>query len=322
MLKGGPLPFRQGRDLRSARRIMSLLSVRHLTRYVYREPVRFGAHRMMLRPWLTPTQHVMDFDLKITPTPVSLHFVVDEVGNEIGIAQFDAIASELSFESVAILAHAFSGASVRYETQGRDSGAGRLMSQPYLPPIKSDYQQSTPENRGDAVYDWICACAALATGTDLLSVFTAATQSIYRDFTYALRLEEGRQSPLETLASRRGSCRDFAVLMMAAAHHLGCAARFCSGYSFDVQGLSRRPHRGGGHTHAWTSIFLHDHGWVAFDPTHGSVGDAGLVLVAMTSHPADASPLSGAYFGKAEDFVRMDVDVEVQAEGRPERWVA
>jgi hypothetical protein len=230
---------------------------------------------MMLRPWLTPTQHVADFELKITS------------------------ASELSFESAATLTHAFSGASVRYETQVRDSRVGRLLSQPYLAPIKSDYQQSIPENCEDAVHDWICACTALATGADLLSVFTAATQSIYRDFTYALRLEEGRQSPLETLASRRGCCRDF-----------------------DVQGPSQRPHGGGGHTHAWASIFLYDHGWVAFDPTHGLVGDAGLVLVAMTSHPSDASPLSGAYFGKAEDFVRLDVDVEVRAEGQPERWVA
>jgi transglutaminase-like putative cysteine protease len=277
---------------------------------------------MMLRPWLTPTQHVADFELKITPTPVLLHFVMDDFGNEVAVAQFDASASELSFESAATLTHAFSGASVRYETQVRDSRVGRLLSQPYLAPIKSDYQQSIPENCEDAVHDWICACTALATGADLLSVFTAATQSIYRDFTYALRLEEGRQSPLETLASRRGCCRDFAVLMMAAARRLGCAARFCSGYSFDVQGPSQRPHGGGGHTHAWASIFLYDHGWVAFDPTHGLVGDAGLVLVAMTSHPSDASPLSGAYFGKAEDFVRLDVDVEVRAEGQPERWVA
>ena len=50
-------------------------------------------------------------------------------------------------------------------------------------------------------------------------------QHIRDHFSYAARDEEGTQSPLETLALGRGSCRDFALLMMEAARRLGAVAR-------------------------------------------------------------------------------------------------
>ena len=58
------------------------------------------------------------------------------------------------------------------------------------------------------------------------------TLGIRQDFRYTRRTEKGVQSPDETLQSRCGSCRDFAVLMMEATRSLGLAARFVSGYIF------------------------------------------------------------------------------------------
>ena len=79
---------------------MPTLTIRHLTTYRYLRPVAFGEHRMMLRPRDSHDQRVIEASLEIYPQPASLHFVVDDFGNQIGIAQFSDCAQELCFESV------------------------------------------------------------------------------------------------------------------------------------------------------------------------------------------------------------------------------
>ena len=68
--------------------------------------------------------------------------------------------------------------------------------------------------------------------TGTMSLLRSMTLGIRKQFHYTRRSEKGVQSPDETLQSRRGSCRDFAVLMMEATRSLGLAARFVSGYIF------------------------------------------------------------------------------------------
>ena len=56
--------------------------------------------------------------------------------------------------------------------------------------------------------------------------------AIHEGFAYSRRAEPGTQPPAVTLGSRRGTCRDFALLMMEAVRALGFAARFVTGYIY------------------------------------------------------------------------------------------
>ena len=57
----------------------------------------------------------------------------------------------------------------------------------------------------------------------MLSEMTAA---IKREFTYVGRLEKGTQTPIETLARRKGTCRDYAMLMIeGSARSMGIEVR-------------------------------------------------------------------------------------------------
>ena len=127
------------------------------------------------------------------------------------------------------------------------------------------------------------------------------TYAIKEGFAYERREASGVQSPRHTLDRRRGSCRDFAVLMMEAARALGIAARFVSGYVFVPSEEGEPVRLGGGATHAWCQIYLPGAGWVEFDPTNGLVGGKDLIRVAVARDPAQAAPLTGAYFGNADD---------------------
>ena len=100
--------------------------------------------------------------------------------------------------------------------------------------------------------------------------------------------------------------------MMEAVRSLGLAAQFVSGYIYSpplhIGGLTRV---GGGHTHAWVRVYLPSCGWVEFDPTNGIVGNTDLVRVAIARDPRQSLPLWGAWSGEAEDFLGMDVEVDV-----------
>ena len=65
---------------------------------------------------------------------------------------------------------------------------------------------------------------------DTHALLVGMTQTIKRTFKHVARHQKGTQDPIETLTLASGSCRDLAMLMIAALRSLGFAARFVSGY--------------------------------------------------------------------------------------------
>ena len=135
------------------------------------------------------------------------------------------------------------------------------------------------------------------------------TEHIRRTFKHGARHQKGTRDPEQTLALKSGSCRDLAVLMIAALRTLGIAARFVSGYlnlaDPDDDSIT------GGNTHAWVQAFVPGPGWVDFDPSSGAIGNENLVRVAVVDHPRAAVPLEGTFIGFASDHLAMKVAVKV-----------
>jgi transglutaminase-like putative cysteine protease len=144
-----------------------------------------------------------------------------------------------------------------------------------------------------------------------LAVMEAMTHAIKAEFRYEARHAEGTQTAAETVASRSGTCRDFAVLMMEALRSFGVATRFVTGYLYDdTSGTTR----GGGSTHAWCNVYLPGAGWMEYDPTNGLVAGANLIRVGVARSASQALPISGGYVGAPDDSIGLSVDVAVRAE--------
>jgi transglutaminase-like putative cysteine protease len=143
-------------------------------------------------------------------------------------------------------------------------------------------------------------------------------QHIRDNFRYVARDEEGTQKPHQTLELGTGSCRDFALLMMEAARRLGVATRFVSGYLYDpsldseATDAEGNPTVGAGYTHAWLQAYLPGAGWVPFDPTNNLLGGTQLIRVGVARDPSQAAPVSGSWFGQADDNIGMTVSVTVK----------
>ena len=172
--------------------------------------------------------------------------------------------------------------------------------------------RDSPEH---AVDHWAKSFVEASPDRNSLNVLIAMTTAIKSDFYYARREEVGVQEPLETLRLKSGSCRDFAVFMMEAVRSIGLAARFVSGYLYDEALIGADGGLvGGGATHAWVQVYLPGAGWVEFDPTNALVGGRNLIRVAVARTAAQAAPVAGAFLGTPDDFLSMNVTVEVTAE--------
>jgi transglutaminase-like putative cysteine protease len=291
---------------------MPVVSIRHLTEYRYRNPVAFGEHRVMYRPLESHDQRVISAELTASPEPTMIRHAHDVGGATVGVARFNARANRLRFESRVRLEHT---ADAPFELEDNDArlGGGFAYHADELPELERSLARRHPD--GGDVEAFARRFLRPVGGTRPSVLLSDMTHAIRGEFTYGVRLEGAPQTPCETLETRRGSCRDFAVLMMEAARSLGVAARFVSGYV--CAGMGKSGHVGGGHTHAWMRAYIPGAGWVDFDPTNGIVGNADLIRVACVADPRLAIPLHGTWSGLRSDFLGMDVEVEVRAEAPP-----
>jgi transglutaminase-like putative cysteine protease len=288
---------------------MKLLTVRHATTYRYDAPVTFGQHRLMLRPRDSHDLRLVGAELSISPHG-TLHWMHDVFGNSVAVIGFAEPAAELSIvstltiERYALARPNFPIASEAetypfiYSANDR-SDLGRLLDSHY------------PDPRG-IVEAW-ARRFILETPANTFNLLATINAAIRGSFEYHAREEEGTQSPVETLETRSGTCRDYALLFIEAVRALGFGARFVSGYLYDPALDGGDAMQGAGTTHAWAEVYLPGAGWVEFDPTNGLIAGENLIRVAVTRDPAQAVPIGGSYFGEGK-FVGMEVDVTVRAE--------
>ncbi len=289
---------------------MTILTVKHVTAYSYAVPVRLGEHRMMLRPRDSNDQRLLDATLDIEPRPQSIRWIHDVFDNCVAIANFTGNTRSLRVESNITLEHTPFG-----EPEALLEDRARYYPFSYDAEEMPDLARSIERHFADPSGEldrWVRRFLHQGRPTETGALLMTLTYAIKEGLSYERRTARGTQSPLQTLASRRGSCRDLATLMMEAARALGFAARFVSGYLYVPDRDSGERYLGSGSTHAWCQIYLPGAGWVEFDPTNGIVGNRDLIRVAVAREARQAIPLYGSYFGDATDGEAMVVSVDVR----------
>lgn len=297
---------------------MSVLTVDHTTTYRYRRPVTFGVHRLMLRPRDGHDLRLLATKLDISP-PGTSKWVYDVLGNSVTMVSFAEPATELRFASrLAIERYGSrpprgevesSAATYPFVYSMQDRfDLGKMLEQHYMDPT-------------DCVGIWARGFVRGAS-TDTLALLGDLNASFRVQFSYQSREEEGTQTPMQTLQRGWGSCRDFAVLLAEASRSLGFGARIVTGYLYSPPTkMTPAALPIPGTTHAWAEIFVPGPGWLAFDPTNGTVGSDDLIRVAVARDIHQIIPISGSFNGAPEDYLGMEVAVTVQpaASGTPLR---
>jgi transglutaminase-like putative cysteine protease len=290
---------------------LTILNVQHTTIYRYRRPVQLGEHRLMLRPRDSHDLRLIETSLDCSPS-AAIRWSYDVFGNSIAIASFAEPATELR-----IVSH------LRLETFAQKRPAFQITPEAETYPFiysaddridlgrLLDRQYTDP---GDRVGKWARGFVrSKPTGT--LALLADLNNGVAAWISYQSRETEGTQTPIETLNRGWGSCRDFAVLFVEAARCLGFGARVVSGYLYNPSTVER----GAGSTHAWADVYVPGSGWIAYDPTNGTIDSSNLIRVAVTRDISQAIPLSGNFFGASDSYLGMTVDVMVTPESSETR---
>lgn len=286
---------------------MSRLRIHHETTYCYRKAVRFGPHRLILRPREGHDIRVEEMHLQVEPD-FDLNWSRDVFGNSVATIHLLEAAKELRIRNHVVLRQT---APFPLTT---DSRAKPSVFPPEYSPfelaVAAAYQASTFPEDIQAVKEWVAGQPEVSRGETAERVVAALNRRVREAVAYARRETKGVQTPAETLLKKSGSCRDMATLLLEALRALGFPTRFASGYLHCLASEA-----GHASTHAWAEVYLPETGWVGYDATTGEPTSANHVVTGVSNHPRGVMPITGSFFGDSKNYVEMKVSVRTERLG-------
>jgi transglutaminase-like putative cysteine protease len=270
-----------------------LVKLRHVTRYDYDRPVRLGPQVVRLRPAPHCRTRIANYALEVAPAQHFVSWQQDPFGNWLArlvlrekTAMFSCTV-ELLAEMSAVnpfdfLLEPFA------ETW------------PFAFPadLREDLEAFLkPEPAGARLKELLHSISRRPCNTvDFLVVLNRRIMHLIR---YVTRLQDGVQTPEETLSRGTGSCRDIAWLLVQILRHIGLPARFVSGYLIELRSdadssVSEAGIKGdGAELHAWAEVYLPGAGWIGLDATSGLLCGEGHLPLVATPHYRSAAPITG-----------------------------
>ena len=276
------------------------IAVVHTTHYRYSAPVYLEPHVIRLRPREDATQRLEGWTLDIAPTPAGRTECLDQDGNTVVRAWFDALTAELRLRSQFTL-ETLRENPFDYLLTPRDT----QLPIEYAVPLRAPLVAHLHADPSPAVRNFAQSLAAEC-GWQTIPFLATLNQRLFDTMRYIIRESGPPHAAETTLAEREGSCRDLAVRFCAACRAVGVAARFVSGYERDAS-LQEN-----GDLHAWAEVYLEGAGWRGYDPSRALAVAASHVAVAASSDPMLAAPVSGTFRGSAS--AKMEFSIAMQAE--------
>jgi uncharacterized protein (DUF2126 family)/transglutaminase-like putative cysteine protease len=275
------------------------IALEHRTTYRFDRPIAIGPHVIRLRPAPHSRTPIEAYSLTISPADHFINWQQDPFGNYLARVVFPSKASKLEI-TVGLVADM--GVINPFDFFIESYAETYPFS--YPPELEADlkpYLDIPASALGPLVKEWVASSTTpTSDGQPTVQFLGALNSAIFSDVTYSTRMEEGVQTPDETLSRRIGSCRDSAWLLVTALRQCGLAARFVSGYLVQLAPDQPSVDGASGPTedftdlHAWAEVYIPGAGWIGLDATSALFAGEGHIPLAATPHPASAAAITGA----------------------------
>lgn len=263
-----------------------LLTVDHVTRYHYDQPVRGVVQSHRLTPSAFDGQRVVSWSVTVSDATKGAQ-VRDGAG--------DALQSWTIKGPVSVVEVRVQGTVETIDLAGVLRGHRES-----VPP--DAYLRDTPATAADLALRGLAAAAKGAEGP--LAVAHALAGAVAEAIVYRPGVTEARTTAAEALALGEGVCQDHAHALIAVARVAGLPARYVSGYLFADQ--DGAPHEA---AHAWAELYVAGLGWVGFDPANRCCPDARYIRLGSGYDAQDAAPIRGVARGLGHEALEVSVTV-------------
>lgn len=280
-------------------------TLRHTTRYHYSAPVTLCHSEARVLPRETPHQQCGVSELHICPAPQVQMERRDVFGNRVLYFAMEDVHQRLDVTAITSLntqplAPLPSASPTWEDVAKRLSEDARFDVQLYR--LDSPFIR-----RNSALAAFAHEC--FTPGRPLIEAALALNALIHSTFEYDPSFTTLATPLSEVLANRRGVCQDFAHLAIGALRSIGLTARYVSGY-LETQPPAGQPRLiGADASHAWLATWIPEWGWLALDPTNGTVPGEQHPVLAWGRDYADVAPLKGVMNGGGEHRLEVNVDV-------------
>lgn len=284
------------------------VSLLHRTKYSYGRPVSVGTQTVRLRPAQQNRTRIDSFSLEVAPASRLVSWQKDPYGN--ATAQIILLEKTDTLElTVQVTAHLepYNPFDFSLEPSAQSwpfayrpvefHNVGPYLERALMGPEFSHFLGKVDR-----------------TNVQTIDFLVHLNQLVYSTLAYETRLEEGVQTPEQTLSLNRGSCRDSAWLLVQLCRQLGLAARFVSGYLVELAPAAQQVQgeanliKDSMALHAWADVYVPGAGWVGLDATSGLFTAEGHIPLAWAPTPEGAAPIEGLV-EKSEAKIEFEMTV-------------
>lgn len=292
-----------------------IYEIYHETKFDYVGLVTFSHNIARLKPKNTETQKLLEYSLKIEPTPFETNEFVDyfentnnfmligEAHNSLKVIATskverveDAIKEEI--QNLSNFSITVKEAKNRLSSYNEDDVLAKLF-------LFETESIPTPSNE---IKEYI-----LESFNDDKNLFEALNEfmaRIFKDFKFVSGFTD-ITTPIETVfKERKGVCQDFAQFAISALRSIGIPTRYVSGYIQTLPPEGKEKLFGADASHAWFSAYIPGIGWADFDPTNNKIPNEEYIILGYGRDYLDIAPLKGVVQSSGGSMLSVKVNVE------------
>jgi transglutaminase-like putative cysteine protease len=272
---------------------MSVIEIRHETRFRYSQEIPTSYNEARLTPLSLPRQRVIHSRVDIAPVTWQSTYV--------DYWETTVTAFEILRPHRELLVTARSRVEVAAEPESpADLPSWGDLADPALTDRLAEYLVNSAATEPDEeLADWARATVARSTPHEAAH---AICTFLHETIGYVPGSTTVHTPAAHAWRERSGVCQDFAHLAIGALRGVGIPARYVSGYLHP-----RRENAIGepvaGQSHAWVEWWAGD--WFGFDPTNDSVAADHHVVVARAREYADVMPVKGVFTGADSELTTV-----------------